>query len=329
MEWSRLADFLKTPIPSRWSFYLGLVGGVAGTVLANGQVSDRFSVLLPHAIVCLTSVLFGIAELISEFEKDFSDAVTTPGGIGLLVFNAMTAEAVFFCILIQGEIESEVNQLWLAASVGFGFPTLIRTRFTLKKSPDPDREDFTVGIDWIYDAIQKHIKSEIARSLVPRKRTLVRQLCESYPTGEIYQYIKQALEERYLFAQEEAKQESAKADRIYNSNEAGVASLLAQKLLSLLGMRSIAALVEAKRQLPPDLFGQVYRSMSLEQQRISAQVESITRRYDLGDLIAIAKEQLTGEVLALAEEAIQDEDATEEERKIDIATILVANGILS
>lgn len=279
--------------------------------------------LLPYAIVLLVSLLVGVSEIMTEFEKEFLDAILTRWGATLLLFNIISAEAVFIGFLVQGNFEDDANQLLLALSVGVGFPTLIRTRFTLKKSSDPEQDDFTFGLDRIYGTFQERIKDGIDRELLPRNRRIVKQLCELYSIRELSTLIQQSLELQSRIPEEKVEQTNTEVDsilkRVENPDDKEAAkSKLAQKFLEIEGRRNV------------DLELLLRVSDREEQVEQPSQGKNLLDRYTWQELLAQARKRFQdSELIDYIEALAQDEQASEADKKAALADYIVMNGLFS
>src|ERR1051326_6122024 len=76
-----------------------------------------------------------------------------------------------------------MNLLLVIIGVGVGFPTLIRTKFTLAKQfGGDDKDDLNVNIGWLYDQFQNLCKKQIDLDLMLYRLTQVDRLLERYST---------------------------------------------------------------------------------------------------------------------------------------------------
>jgi hypothetical protein len=155
---------------------------------------------VPYIIVVLIGAVVGLAEIISTFSTTPVLAMGTGWGWILVLLNAGSAALVLW--LVNRFVPTTTDPLLVALAVGLGFPTLIRTNFTVaKRLESVEGKDLSVNLGWIYDQFQNLARTQIDLALVSKRQKLHRDLLKKYPEikdlVEIAQYL---IQERALFS---------------------------------------------------------------------------------------------------------------------------------
>jgi hypothetical protein len=155
---------------------------------------------VPYIIVILIGAVVGLAEIISTFSTTPILALGTRWGWILVLLNGGSAALVLW--LVNRFVPTTADPLLVALAVGLGFPTLIRTNFTVAKRLEAvEGKDLSVNLGWIYDQFQNLARTQIDLALVSKRQKLHRDLLKKYPEikdlVEMAQYL---IQERALFS---------------------------------------------------------------------------------------------------------------------------------
>lgn len=158
---------------------------------------------LPYGIVSFLGMIVGIAEVIATFPNTPRDAFRTWWAWVLVILNMGVAAGVLAIAQFYAE---DVNPVLLAIAVGAGFPTLIRTKFTVAKQ-FMGGEDLSINVGWLYDQVLGWFKTEIDIAIVNDRQKTISRLIEKIPEVDKLKEIAYiVLRERSLITPEEVKQ---------------------------------------------------------------------------------------------------------------------------
>lgn len=171
----------------------------------NGAGALELETWVPYIMVVIIGAVVGLAEIISTFSTTPILALDTRWGWILVLLNAGAAPVVLW--LINRFVPTTTDPLLVALAVGLGFPTLIRTNFTVAKRLEAvEGKDLTVNLGWIYDQFQNLARTQIDLALVSKRQKLHRDLLKKYleikDLVEIAQYL---IQERALFSPTEVE----------------------------------------------------------------------------------------------------------------------------
>jgi|Deesub1362B_J571_1020462.scaffolds.fasta_scaffold00444_2 hypothetical protein len=171
---------------------------------------------LPYIIVFILGAIVGIAEIIATFSPSPREAFRTFWAWVLAGMNAFAAIGVFAIIHFYAK---STNQVLLAVGIGIGFPTLIRTKFTIAKQ-FMGGEDLSINIGWVYDQFLGWFKSEIDIAVVNKRLKMITQLITKIPDIKKLKVIAHTiLQERSILSFEEVEKYEKYINDIVNSTE--------------------------------------------------------------------------------------------------------------
>jgi hypothetical protein len=314
-----------------WKFIIGFIAGFSiaqlislglGFNIQNLQgwqwqetLAEIVNLSFPHLIVIVFGIIIGIAEIQSVFNSAFIQAIRTNWGKGLLVFNAITAEIVYILIILQ---YPSAPRVITAISVGIGFPTLLRTRFTLKKSFNPKEGDFTFGLDKIYQQFQKQFKDGIDKELILTNSDLAEKLVDKYSEFyDLYRIAQKVVNIRDHLTLEERAEAIASLEKIFTKekDEKLVLFIIAKKIIDLAGISYVQYIIDN----PP--------SENFEARE--KKIESYVKKYTREDLKKIAQENLSQESddIQYVENILSDDSSGEDISKATVIEFLLSKGI--
>jgi hypothetical protein len=182
-----------------------------------------------YCIVSALGIAVGIAETISTFPASPTEALKTAWAFGLVLLNAVVAALVLAIVFMYAaQMRTTLNPLLTALAVGFGLPTLVRTKFTIAKQfGGGDGNDLSINLGWLYDQLLYLCKIEIDLALVKRRQKPIQALLDKYPElDRLKELADRVITERALFTQEDVQRRQAYVDAVYQ----GTISLAAKKV---------------------------------------------------------------------------------------------------
>jgi hypothetical protein len=205
-----------------------------------------------------------------------------------------------------------------AISVGIGFPTLLRTRFTLKKSFNPKEGDFTFGLDKIYQQFQKQFKDGIDKELILTNSDLAEKLVDKYSEFyDLYRIAQKVVNIRDHLTLEERAEAIASLEKIFTKekDEKLVLFIIAKKIIDLAGISYVQYIIDN----PP--------SENFEARE--KKIESYVKKYTREDLKKIAQENLSQESddIQYVENILSDDSSGEDISKATVIEFLLSKGI--
>jgi hypothetical protein len=217
------ALFLATPLEG--------AGAPEMLLTVQSQMRRALEALSPYLFVGLLGAMVGLAELSKTFSDYPREAIAARWGQYLVWLNALAAMFAFFVARLY--TPPETNQIVLVLSVGFGFPALIRTKFTFAKELGGESAaDSSVNIGWLYDQFQYLCKKQIDLELMSYRRMQVDRLMNRFSTvQELYQTAIYTLNARAALTPEE---ETAKRDELQKAIDPRLPADLARLNLGLL-----------------------------------------------------------------------------------------------
>lgn len=162
---------------------------------------------VPYLIVVVIGALVGLAEIISTFSATATMALRTVWAWVLVGLNAGAAALVLWVVKLF--LPPTADPLATALAVGFGFPALIRTNFTIARrleAAEGEGGELSINLGWIYEQFQNLARTQIDLALVSRRQKLHRSLLQRYPKIEQLVGISLALiQERALLSPAEVE----------------------------------------------------------------------------------------------------------------------------
>jgi hypothetical protein len=280
-----------------WVVVLGALGLFLAAPLENSnlhpglidlqqQAKAALVLLAPYGIVGVLGAGVGLAELTSTFGDYPREAIATRWGQYLVWLNALAAVGAFF--IARAYAPPDTNTVILILTVGVGFQTLVRTKFTLAKQFGGEGGgDLSVNIGWLYEQFQNLCKKQIDLELMTYRRTQVDRLLTHYPTvKELYQTALYTLKARATLTPEE---ETAKLEELQQIIDPKVPPEVARMNLGLLilelgGVAYVDLLVRAREMAPAAAAGGAEPSTASLVKRLT--------ELPLDDLVALALEVL-------------------------------------
>jgi hypothetical protein len=275
------------------------------------QLQAWLTPLAPYGLVVLLGAIVGLAEISSTFPSYPREALRTRWARLLILVNMGAAALAFWVARIMAP---DANLALLVVGVGIGFQALIRTRFTLAKQIGGTDGNIEINLGWLYDQFQHLCKTQIDLELMKGRRTAVTQLFTRYPTlRDLHSTATYTLLARATLTEEERKARRTALDAMLDPKvpddvaRTGLALSILENggteyVELLLGQPSEEALPVAS---PENL------------------VKQLVEKYNLGDLVELAKKIITvPEVVAWIEQSAT-ENAPEADRKAAIAHKLV------
>ncbi len=198
---------------------------------AQTQAKAALVALAPYLMVGGLGAIVGLAELSKTFSDYPREAIAARWGQYLIWLNAIAAMFAFFVARLYAP--PETNIVILILSVGFGFPALIRTKFTFAKElGGEDSADSSVNVGWLYEQFQYLCKKQIDLELMSYRRTQVDRLLGRFSTvQELYQTAVYTLNARATLTPEE---EAAKLEELQKAIDPKLSADLARLNLGLL-----------------------------------------------------------------------------------------------
>lgn len=149
--------------------------------------------LISYLVVIGISALIGLLEIVNTFEAQPVKALGTLWAWLSIVTNSLSGVLILF--ILTYIINIDVNPLYLALAVGFGFQTFVRTNFVIAKNTlgSSSPKDYSINVGFIYDQLQNFFKRRIEKYLALEKQKLYRNLLQKFPTTEEIKEIAQEL----------------------------------------------------------------------------------------------------------------------------------------
>jgi hypothetical protein len=218
----------------------------------QGRLLRAILLLAPFALVGGLGAGVGLAELTSAFNEYPREAIASRWGQYLVGLNALAAVGAYLVARLYAP--DDVDPLVLILTVGLGFPTLIRTKFTLARQfGGSGQPDLTVDVGWLYEQFQRLCKDQIDIELMAYRRRFVDQLLARFSTvQELYQTAQYTLNARATLS---AEQEAARLEELARAIDSKVPPELARLNLGLLilelgGVAYVDLLAQARPPLP-------------------------------------------------------------------------------
>jgi len=271
------ALFLVTPLEG--------TGASPLVLTVQTQAKKGLEALSPYLFVGLLGAVVGLAELSKTFSDYPREAIAARWGQYLIWLNAVAAMFAYFVARLY--TPPETSSILLILSVGFGFPALIRTKFTFAKElGGKDSADSSVNVGWLYEQFQYLCKKQIDLELMSYRRMQVDRLLGRFATvQELYQTAVYTLKARATLTDEE---ETAKLDELQKAIDPKLPADLARLNLGLLilelGGVSYVDLLARSKAMPAATAGGAEVS-------VDAVVKELRAR-PLADLQALALEAL-------------------------------------
>jgi hypothetical protein len=203
----------------------------------------------PFFFVAVLGAGVGLAELASTFSDYPRESIATRWGQYLIWLNGAAAMLAFGMARIYAP--KDIDPLILVLTVGVGFPTLIRTKFTLAKQfSGQGDEELSVNLGWLYDQFQYLCKKQIDLELMTYRRSKVDRLLERYPTlQELYDTALYTLRARATLSKEEEEAKLAELEETFKAKVPGEVTRLNIGLMILEwgGVAFVDSLTQAPR----------------------------------------------------------------------------------
>jgi hypothetical protein len=216
------------------------------------RLRDAIVLLAPFAAVGALGAGVGLAELTSAFNEYPREAVASRWGQYLVGLNALAAVGAYLVARLYAP--ASIDPLALILGVGVGFPTLIRTKFTLARQfGGTGQPDLTIDVGWLYEQFQRLCKDQIDIELMAYRRRFVDRLLARFTSvQELYQTAQYTLNARATLTPE---QEAARLEELKRAIDPKVPPELARLNLGLLvlelgGVAYVDLLAQAR--LPVD-----------------------------------------------------------------------------
>jgi hypothetical protein len=216
----------------------------------QGRLLSAIYLLAPFALVGGLGAGVGLAELTSAFNEYPREAVASRWGQYLVGLNAVAAVGAYLVARLYAP--DDLDPLILILGVGIGFPTLIRTRFTLARQfGGSGQPDLTIDVGWLYEQFQRLCKDQIDIELMAYRRRFVDRLLARFSTvQELYQTAQYTLNARATLTPE---QETARLAELTRAIDPKVPPELARLNLGLLilelgGVAYVDLLAQARAQ---------------------------------------------------------------------------------
>jgi len=206
--------------------------------------------LLPYVGVAGFGILVGMSEITSAFSDYPREALGTQWGKYLIGLNVGAAVIALVAARVYAP---EMDMLLLTLTVGAGFPTLIRTKFTLAKKFGGG-EDLSVNVGWLYEQFQQLCKKQIDLELMTFRRTLVDGLLQRYPSvKELYDTALYVINARATLTKDE---ETARLEDLKKTIDQKVPPELARLNLGLMilelgGVSYVESLIQVRQNVVP------------------------------------------------------------------------------
>jgi len=202
---------------------------------------------LPYIVVFMLGAIVGIAEIIATFSPSPREAFRTFWAWILVGVNALAATGVYAIVHFYAK---NINPVLLAVSVGIGFPTLIRTKFTVAKQ-FMGGEDLSFNISWVYDQFLGWFKAEIDIAVVNKRLKMITKLISKISDVKRLKVIAHTiLQERSILSYEEIKKYENYINGIVKSEEIPERAkqvALAKFILNMGGKEYIKTLLKGKK----------------------------------------------------------------------------------
>jgi hypothetical protein len=199
---------------------------------------------LPYLIVSALGGTVGLSEVIATFYQSPREAFRIFWAWILVGLNIITAVGVYVVVNFYAK---KVDPLLLAIGVGVGFPTLIRTKFTVAKQ-FMGSEELSINVGWLYDQFLGWFKSEIDIALVNSRFKILTQFIKKFPDiKKLKEIAHTVLQERSLMSKEEVEKHERYINDIYSSTiipERAKQIALAKFILNLGGKEYIKNLTK-------------------------------------------------------------------------------------
>jgi len=220
----------------------------------QGRLLDAIYLLAPFALVGALGAGVGLAELTSAFNEYPREAVASRWGQYLVGLNALAAVGAYLVARLYAP--AGVDQMVLILGVGVGFPTLIRTKFTLARQfGGSGQPDLNIDVGWLYEQFQRLCKDQIDIELMAYRRRFVDRLLIRFTSvQELYQTAQYTLNARATLTPE---QQTARLEELKQAVDPKVPPELARLNLGLLilelgGVAYIDLLAQARARAQAD-----------------------------------------------------------------------------
>ena len=114
-----------------------------------------FFAVAPFVIAALAGAALAFFELLKTFQRNIGSALRNRWGLTLLVVNAGFPLVVYAIVRYVFNVD---DGIWMAILIGFTFPVILRSRFTLYrqvgKKEDPGLAEFSLKLDQAYQSLQ-------------------------------------------------------------------------------------------------------------------------------------------------------------------------------
>jgi len=158
-----------------------------------------------YIVVMGIGAVVGLAEIVSTFPHSPAEAFKNRWGQLLIALNVVSAAIVLW--IVNRYAPAGSDSLGTAIAVGVGFPTVVRTKFTIAKQfAGEEGRDLSINVGWLYDQFQNLCKTQIDLALVMTRQRLIKALMDKYATvPELAEIAHTVMQERALFTQEDVE----------------------------------------------------------------------------------------------------------------------------
>lgn len=159
----------------------------------------------PYLLVIFIGAVVGLSEIASTFPHSPAQAFGNRWGVFLILLNGLAAA---LSLWVANRYTPGGDSLITALAVGFGLPTLMRTKFTVAKQlVGGEGGDLSLNMGWLYDQFQSICKTQIDLALVAGRQKFIKGLIAKYPTLEkLEELAHYVIQERALFTREDVEE---------------------------------------------------------------------------------------------------------------------------
>jgi hypothetical protein len=197
-------------------------------------------VVAPFLVVIGLGATIGLVEATATF-ADYPREVLRSNWVKILVLLNAFVSAIVFGVVWS--YSAETDPYILALTVGLGFQTLIRTKFTLAKQFGGEGKDSEVSVNfgWLYDQFQNFCKTRIDLDLMEKHQDEVVNLANRYSMDELYGIADYIIEARTTLTQEQKQARRVALEKFITDSPSAPASALK----SFVGMKIALFILQA------------------------------------------------------------------------------------
>ncbi len=168
------------------------------------NLATAWAIFAPYLLVMAIGAAVGLSEIASTFPRTPAQAFGNRWGMLLILLNSLAAALALW---VSSRYLPGGDSIATALAVGFGLPTLMRTKFTLAKQlVGGEGKELSLNMGWLYDQFQSLCKTQIDLALVTSRQKLIKGLIAKYPTVEkLEELAHYVIQERALFTKEDVQ----------------------------------------------------------------------------------------------------------------------------